>query len=254
MNIVNKIDNKNYINITKGRTDKLLRTWIPDVVVCHITEGTYEGAVSWLKNPYSKASAHFVVSRKGEITQIVNIKDTAWANGTSYTPLIKECSTSKVVKKRTTNANLYTVSIEHEGVFAQTKGKLTNAQEEATTWLIGHIDSEIKRIYGEEHGILFDRDHIIGHFEISPHAKPNCPGHEFPFDNIIKNLNEASNNKPNEGDDEMVSKTDILIDGKKYNANRILKDGKNYVELRTFEQAGYKIGYKEDEKLPTFDK
>ncbi len=245
MNITNKIDNTTYVNITKGRTDKSKKVWIPDVVVCHITEGSYEGACSWLKNPNAQASAHFVVSRKGEITQLVDIRDTAWANGTSYTPSITEKSTSTVVKYRNTNANFYTVSIEHEGVYSSTQGALTKEQEEATVFLIKHIDSEIKKIYGENYGLKFDREHIIGHYQISPASKPHCPGDKFPFDSIINKLNEEI---------EMVTETEILIDGKKYKVNRILKEGKNYIELRSFEQAGYKVGYKQDEKLPTFDK
>ena len=36
--------------------------WKPDMIVCHITEGSYSGAVSWLCNPASEASAHFVIS------------------------------------------------------------------------------------------------------------------------------------------------------------------------------------------------
>lgn len=258
MHIVNKIDNNKYINITKGRKDKSGKTWVPDTVVCHITEGSYAGAVSWLKNPKASASAHFVVSRKGEITQLVDIKDTAWGNGTSATPSVIECATSKVVKSRNTNANAYTVSIEHEGIFSTTFGALTKEQEEATTFLIKHIDSEIKRIYGEQgkNGIKFDRDHIIGHYEISPKNKPNCPGRLFPFDNIIKNLNisEKTNISEKMEDTEMVTTTDIIIDDKKYTINRILKDGKNYIELRAFEQAGYKIGYNDIEKIPTFSK
>ncbi len=243
--ITNKIDTTKYVNITKGRVDKRGITWIPDVVVCHITEGSYIGAVSWLKNPKAQASAHFVVSRKGEITQLVDLRDTAWANGTSYTPTIIEGSTAKIVRERKTNANAYTVSIEHEGVYAKTGGSLTEEQEKATVYLIEYINEELKKIYGK--GIEFDREHIIGHYEISPKAKPHCPGNKFPFDSIIKKLNEKE-------EDYMVTTTDILIDGKKFTVNRILKDGKNYIELRAFEKAGYKIGYKNEEKLPTFDK
>lgn len=247
MQIINKIDNTTYTNITKGRTDKNGIVWIPDCVVCHITEGSYEGAISWLKNPKAKASAHFVVSRKGEITQLVDIRDTAWCNGTSYTPSNKEKATALMVKSRNTNANYYTVSIEHEGIYTKTEGALTTEQEEATVFLIKHISDEIKKLYGDKGniGIVYDRNHIIGHYEISPSSKPNCPGNKFPFTNIIETLKEEL---------EVITKTNILIDNKKYEVDRILKDGKNYVELRAFEKAGYKIGYRQDEKLPTFNK
>ncbi len=70
---------------------------------------------------------------------------------------------------------------------------------------------------------------------------------------IVKVIGEHYKLELKEGD-EVVTTAEILIDGKKYPVNRILKDGKNYVELRGFEQAGYKVGYKENEKLATFDK
>lgn len=246
MNIINKISD---INVTKKRVDKNGISWVPDIVVCHMTQGSYEGAVSWLSNPKSSVSSHFVVSKKGEVTQLVDIRDTAWCNGTSYSPKLTEKSTSNIVKSRNTNANLYSITIEYEGVYSESGGAITKEQENITISLIEHIANEIKKIYGKD--FVFDREHIIGHSEISPNKKPNCPGEKFPFNSIIVSLNKDNDEK---GDNEMVSKTDILIDGKKYSVNRILKDGKNYVELRAFEQAGYKIGYKKEEMLPTFTK
>lgn len=241
MDIVNKISN---INVTKGRTDKKNVTWRPDVVVCHITEGSYQGAITWLKNPAAQASAHFVVSRKGEITQLVSLSDTAWCNGTSYTPGTTEKATAKIVRGRNTNANCYTVSIEHEGVFANTQGALTQEQENATVFLIKHIDNELKKIYGS--GITFDRNHIIGHYEISPKAKPNCPGVKFPFDSILKKLKE---------NDEMVENTKIVVDGKEIELTRILKDGNNFLNARAIGEAlGYNVSYDAVKKVAVFTK
>jgi len=25
--------------------------WVPDIIVCHITEGAFAGAISWITNP-----------------------------------------------------------------------------------------------------------------------------------------------------------------------------------------------------------
>lgn len=163
--------------------------WKPDMIVCHITEGSYAGAVSWLTNPASKASAHFVVAKDGRITQLVELTDGSWCNGTSTDPNSKVYygkSTLKKVKERKTNANYYTVSIEHEGIWSQGKGKLTDAQLAATIELIKHIRAEVKRIYGIE--IPIDREHIVGHYEVNPVTKPNCPGSNFQFDAIIAAL------------------------------------------------------------------
>lgn len=153
----------------------------PDIIVCHITDGSYGSAVSWFKNPESGVSAHFVIGRNGEITQLIDIKDASWAQGLS-TSAIRNASLG-IVRTRGINPNLYCISIEHEGFYDQTRGELTEAQKKASIELIKHIIAEVKRIYGID--IPADRKHIIGHCEINPKGKPHCPGELFPFDEII---------------------------------------------------------------------
>lgn len=168
--------------------------WVPDMIVSHITEGSYTGAISWLCNPESQASAAFVVSKKGEITQLVDIREAAWINGTR---LRKEDAGPgwygdallQSVRDRRTNANFYSIGIEHEGFYAQEKGRLTYEQFQATVWLHRHIISEVKKIYGTD--IIIDRDHIVGHYQIDPIRKPNCPGQNFQWDELIKELKEV---------------------------------------------------------------
>lgn len=170
------------------------------MIVCHITDGAYNGAVSWLCNPDSGASAHFVVARDGRITQLVDLTDTAWGNGTSTIPTESKYygnSTIAAVRERKTNANYYTISIEHEGIFKETHGQLTEVQLQVTKELIMWIRSEVQRLYGID--IPLDRQHIVGHYEVAPKWKPNCPGYLYPFDEIIKL-----------GDDEMLDKLIIL--------------------------------------------
>ena len=160
--------------------------WIPDLIVSHITEGNFDGAVSWLSSPRSKASSHFIVAQDGRITQLVDIKEAAWINGTDKDPTKDNFygnSLLKIVRERKTNANFYSVGIEHEGIHSKTKGKLTDRQFEATIWLHEHIISEIKRIYGTD--IILDREHIVGHYQVDPIRKPFCPGKFFQFDEII---------------------------------------------------------------------
>lgn len=47
-------------------------------LVVHIAEGWYEGTISWQKNPAADVSSHFVVSRAGDIAQMVDTTDAAW--------------------------------------------------------------------------------------------------------------------------------------------------------------------------------
>lgn len=165
--------------------------WAPDLISCHITQGSYNGAITWLCNPESNASSHFVVSRAGEITQLVDIQHAAWINGTSSKPdkpYHTGYSNLQIVKDRGVNANRYTIGIEHEGIYDRTLGELTKEQEEATTWLIQYICNEVYRIYGKS--IPVDRKHVVGHCDIAPRWKPCCPGQKFPFDRIISKLTE----------------------------------------------------------------
>lgn len=188
-----RIMKKEFEIIKKSSPNKMSRKgWKPDMIVSHITEGSYAGAVSWLCNPKSGASAHFVVSKKGEITQLVDIKEAAWANGTSTDPTKKNFygnSSLEIIRNRKTNANYYTISIEHEGFYKDGYGALTPEQLEATIWLHRYIIDEVKKIYGIE--IPIDREHIVGHYQIDPIRKPNCPGKAFQWDKLIEGLKEG---------------------------------------------------------------
>lgn len=165
--------------------------WQPDMIVCHITEGTFDGSVTWITNPVSQVSYHFVVACDGRIVQAVDICNTAWANGTTRNNDNRDSrhSSLHMVRERGVNANLYTVSIGFEGRLAETQGALTQEQLEAALWLIAHIREEIRCLYSVQ-GTLFplSRQHIVGHHEITPQTRPNCPGPKFPYDVIIQYL------------------------------------------------------------------
>nr|DAV89627.1 MAG TPA: N acetylmuramoyl L alanine amidase endolysin [Caudoviricetes sp.] len=54
-----------------------------------------------------------------------------------------------------------------------------------------------------------------------------------------------------EEDNEMVTDTKIIINGKYYTVGRILKDNKNYICLKDLEQAGFEVSYNRETKIPT---
>ena len=161
------------------------RGYAPRIIVDHITEGSAQSAISWFTSSTNKvSSAHFLVARSGEIYQFVKIEDNAWANGISTKDIMN--ATATIVREMGVNPNWYSVSIEHEGVYSKTHGKLTDNQLEATIWLHQYIIEYVKRKWNIE--IPIDRKHILGHCEISPRRKPNCPGEGYPFDQIIQSL------------------------------------------------------------------
>lgn len=63
-------------------------------IIIHTTEGQWLGCINWLCNPRSKVSAHYVISKKGEIIHLVQNKYAAWHVGL---------------------ANGFTIGVEHEG-------------------------------------------------------------------------------------------------------------------------------------------
>lgn len=165
------------------------KEWVPDVIVIHIAEGTYNGTIAWMQNPNSRVSSHFIVGQDGRVAQMVDIRDTAWCNGTSTNPADSTYygyATARLVKERKTNANYFTISIENEGFYSKTRGELTPAQLNAEVELIRFIIDEVKRIWGVT--IPIDRDHIIGHYQVTPRNKPHCPGEKFQWDELLKRL------------------------------------------------------------------
>jgi len=63
-------------NYSTDRAGKTINT-----IVLHSTYGSYLGSVAWLKNPASKVSSHYIISREGEIRKLVSESNTAWHAG-----------------------------------------------------------------------------------------------------------------------------------------------------------------------------
>lgn len=160
--------------------------YLPDRIVNHIVEGTAESCIDWFTNPNNKSSsAHFLVAKDGAIYQFVAIEEIAWAQGIDTDMTQK--ATATIVKERRVNPNKYCISIEHEGRYKDTKGELTDLQLKSTIWLHKYIIDYVKEKYNVN--IYPDREHILGHYEINPKDKANCPGKLFPFKKIIEELN-----------------------------------------------------------------
>jgi len=174
------------------------QNWTPDIIVCHITEGGFDGTISWITNPTSQVSYHYVVARDGRIIQAVELTDTAWSNGTTTGTANNGNINSRLatVRERNVNANLYTISIGFEGRLSEKQGDLSKEQLTAGVKLITHIREEIKRIFNTT--IPITRENIAGHSDITPRWKPNCPGQNFPYDEIIRQLKSSESPEPDD--------------------------------------------------------
>ena len=114
-----------------------------DRIVIHVTEGSFWGSVRWLRNHRSHGSSHYVISRGGDIVQLVSTSDVAWHAGNRW-------------------VNLHSIGIEHEG-FTR-RGGFTQAQYEASAKLVAYLAARA--------GMPVDRRHVIGHADV-----PNPYGH-----------------------------------------------------------------------------
>ncbi|HEY0700587.1 MAG TPA: peptidoglycan recognition family protein [Micromonospora sp.] len=123
-------------------------------LVLHIAEGFFEGTIAWQKNPVAQVSSHFVVSREGEIAQIVDSDVIAWAQHAGNTEWL---------------------SVENEGFPPE---KLTAAQIEANAQLLARAHQEYQvplvvtddpaqrglghHSMGREHGLDWGHDRCPG--------------------------------------------------------------------------------------------
>jgi N-acetylmuramoyl-L-alanine amidase len=79
------------------------RRKIVGLIVHYTAWGAGRGTASWLRNPGSKCSAHFVVSRDGFGEQLVPLNRAAWHAGVSEAPYFDEMES---------DANLFTIGVE----------------------------------------------------------------------------------------------------------------------------------------------
>jgi N-acetyl-anhydromuramyl-L-alanine amidase AmpD len=203
-------------NQTKDRNGS-----VPDMIVLHTTGAGAVSARSWVNNPTSQVSYHFIVDGVGIISQHVGIQGQAWANGTTTNGDNRDNkrSLSPIVRSRNINANRYTVSIGF-GDMPDFGWGLSPQQIDAAAQLIAFIQSEVKRIYGTD--IPASRTNIVGHNEITPVHKPDCPGRQFPWDALMKKILESEN---------MAEDMKIMLDGKVVDISGANMDGTLFVSM-----------------------
>jgi|HubBroStandDraft_2_1064218.scaffolds.fasta_scaffold124695_1 N-acetylmuramoyl-L-alanine amidase len=150
------------------------RDMSPDVIVIHIMAGTAAGTDAWFGDPKAQVSAHYGITKTGEIHQYVKEVDTAYHAGIHGADFAR--ATAQVVKDRPgVNPNQYSIGIEHEGqagdVWPEAMLRASRAlvKQCATTW-----------------NIPLDRYHVVGHHEIYPGH--SCPGPSVSMDAYVAAL------------------------------------------------------------------
>ena len=131
-----------------------------DMIVVHATAGHMPGTLSWMQDPKSKVSAHYLITRRGKIYQMVLDEKKAWHAGRS---------------KWDGQGNLNDVSIGIELENDNVGEKYPDAQYNALL--------ELSLMLVKKYGIILER--VLRHKDIAPKRKTdpaNFPWGKYKFD------------------------------------------------------------------------
>ena len=140
----------------------------PEAVVIHVIDGSFAAGESVFRNPTTQKSAHYGISRSGDVHQYVDENDTAFHAGVVVNP------TWALLKPRV-NPNFYTIGIEHEG---RADDVWPEAQLTASAMLIGQVAARW--------GIPLDESHVIRHHQIR--ESKTCPGNWLSMAGLLKRV------------------------------------------------------------------
>lgn len=130
-------------NYSSGRTSY-------EFVLIHTMQGSYAGTKSWFQNSSSNVSSHYIVrSSDGQVTQMVEHRNTAWH---------AQCYNGR------------SIGIEHEGYVQDPARWYTDAMYRES--------AKLTRWIADRHGIPKTRSRIIGHVEVPRTC--NTGGHTDP--------------------------------------------------------------------------
>lgn len=134
-----------------------------DMVVLHATVGSFESALSWMRNPAPPnpqtgrpdpslaVSSHYEISETGDIVQLVDEERIAWHAGRStWAPLNR------------TNINRYSIGIE-----------LANSNRRGDDYPPAQFDALVRLVDNicSRRRIPRDKLHIVRHMDVAPRRK-----------------------------------------------------------------------------------
>jgi N-acetyl-anhydromuramyl-L-alanine amidase AmpD len=147
----------------------------PHMIIIHTCEGNYAGCWSWLVNPASHVSAHYVVNEDGsEISQLVEEPKRAWHIAATYDCTLNanhDCG------RNGQQSNHFTIGIEHAGFASQ------------TSWSTTQIDASARLVCDitRDRGIPRDQLHIVGHGQLQPYNRTD-PGAGWPWADYLRRI------------------------------------------------------------------
>jgi len=176
-------------------SDKII---VPRFIVMHYTASLKDTpSINWLANPDSKVSAHIVIGRKGQITQMVDFNKKAWHAGPSssqgYSGLNNHAIGIELVNPGPLNVNGDTITDSY--------GRKTEFSRDDLVVLNGkywlpyndkQLDAleEVTVAVRDAYPTIFD---CVGHQEIDTRGLKEDPGPMFPmarYDTLVASPHE----------------------------------------------------------------
>ena len=151
------------MNIIKNQSPNYTnKSYIKNAVILHTSLGTFDGGVSWILNPQSRVSYHYLISRDGEIVELVHPGKVAWHSGNVHAPNDKG---KRILKKNNlgqyVNPNTHTIGV----AFANTERQsITEDQIETCVELLQYLDERFK--------LNLTKNNLVTHRDITSY-KPN---------------------------------------------------------------------------------
>ncbi|MBG0852362.1 N-acetylmuramoyl-L-alanine amidase [Streptomyces spinoverrucosus] len=133
-----------------------------DMVIIHVTQGSFDSAVKVFQDPGHGAASHYIVRGDGHIAQMIRELDVAYHAGNR-------------------DYNERSVGIEHAG-FVDRPQDFTDEMYAASARLTAGIC--------RRYGIPVDREHIIGHVEV-PGTDHTDPGEHWDWDRYMRLVRQA---------------------------------------------------------------
>lgn len=226
MEINTKIADKS--NYTKGRNLSV------KYLVIHFTANngdTAKGNCNYFQGKNRNASAHYFVD-ENEIYQSVKDTDTAW-----------HCGAKKYYHTYCRNNNSIGIELCSR---KDSCGKYYFKDETVSNAVL--LVKQLMKKYN------ITINNIVRHYDVTHKICP-APFVEYTKDwESFKNrlAENSPDNKNIKGDKELTEKIKLNVNGKEYDVNRILKNGKNFICLADMKQAGFDVGYNAETKVPSF--
>lgn len=181
----------------------------PEILIMHDTASglVMQGSIDWLCNPQAKASAHFVVGRKGEITQLVSTDQTAWhagkstykgraVNGSvnSFSTGIEIINPGVMTTVKDGRAFFYTGKVSWDiEEYKIKKAKPLPLDNRAEVWWMSYTDEQIEAclLIGKAIKEAYQIKDVVAHWSVSPGRKVDT-NPLFPLDAVKDSILKGS--------------------------------------------------------------